>query len=69
MDDKPGTVPCPHCGANAERLPVIAGDRRNIRCPTCGDYSISRPKQTGSTRVVPIQRRRGSWSMSADAVG
>jgi hypothetical protein len=32
---------CPHCGANAERLPVIAGDRRDIRCPTCGVYSIS----------------------------
>jgi len=41
MDDKPGPVSCPHCGANAERLPVIAGDRRDIRCPAYGIYSIS----------------------------
>jgi hypothetical protein len=33
---------CPHCGAKV--LMTMAGDRRDICCPTptCGDYSISR---------------------------
>jgi hypothetical protein len=42
MDDKPGPVSCPHCGTKVRA--AMAGDRRDIRCPTptCGVYSISR---------------------------
>ena len=42
MDDKPGPVSCPHRGAKV--LTAMAGDRRDIRCPTatCGVYRISR---------------------------
>jgi hypothetical protein len=42
MDDKPGPVSCPHCGAKV--LTAMVGDRRDIRCPTptCDVYSISR---------------------------
>jgi DNA-directed RNA polymerase subunit RPC12/RpoP len=39
MDDKPGAVSCPHCGAKV--LTAAVGDRRDIDCPTCGIYSIS----------------------------
>jgi hypothetical protein len=44
MDDKPGPVSFPHSGANAEGVPVMAGDRCDIRWPTCGIYSISGTK-------------------------
>jgi hypothetical protein len=50
MDDKPGPVPCPHCGAKV--LTATAGDRRDTRCPTptCGVYSISSISRTQADR-------------------
>jgi endogenous inhibitor of DNA gyrase (YacG/DUF329 family) len=82
MDDKPSPVSCPHCGANAERLPVMAGDRCDIRCPTCGIYSISRtkayrfdkgradPKAAGFVTVVSGRRcSSGSWDDGAPISG
>ena len=32
---------CPVCGSKAEELPKPFADRRDIRCPVCGEYSIS----------------------------